>query len=227
MLGLSFYSTKTNLEVITMIKNRYTKISFFLVIVFGIGLFYIGTDGFTAFTAETARVQQLKEDQPNFPEVTLEDSMGKKYSITEFEDKYVFITFLYTSCTTVCPELEYNMKQVYDKLPSGVKGEEIVFLSISFDPERDTPAVLNKYKDFFKSDGETWRMARIPNQDELDSLLKAFGVIVIPDDNGNFAHNSAFYLVDKKGRLADVMDYKKIDEAAQKVAKILENKGEE
>jgi protein SCO1 len=210
-----------------MINNRYTKISFFLVIIFGLGLFYIGTDGFTAFTAETARVQQLKDDKPNFPDVTLEDSMGRKYSISEFEDKYVFITFLYTSCTTVCPELEYNMKQVYDKLPSGVKGEEIVFLSISFDPQRDTPAVLNKYKDFFKSDGETWRMARIPNQAELDSLLKAFGVIVIPDDNGNFAHNSAFYLVDKKGSLIDVMDYKKIDEAAQKVVNILKNNSEE
>jgi protein SCO1 len=194
---------------------------------FGIGLFFIGTDGFTAFTAEKARVQQLKDDKPKFPDVTLEDSMGRKYSISEFEDKYVFITFLYTSCTTVCPELEYNMKQVYDKLPGGVKGEEIVFLSISFDPERDTPEVLNKYKDHFKSDGETWRMARVPNQAELDSLLKAFGVIVIPDEYGNFAHNSAFYLVDKKGSLIDVMDYKKIDEAAQKVASILENKGEE
>ena len=90
-------------------------------------MFFIGTDGFTAFTAETARVQQLKDDKPKFPDVTLEDSMGRKYSISEFEDKYVFITFLYTSCTTVCPELEMNMKQVYDKLPTGVKGEDIVF----------------------------------------------------------------------------------------------------
>jgi protein SCO1/2 len=65
-------------------------------------------------------------------------------------------------------------------------------------------------------------MARIPNQTELDSLLKAFGVIVIRDDNGNFAHNSAFYLVNKKGSLIDVMDYKKINEAAQKVSNILE-----
>ena len=102
-----------------------------------------------------------------------------------------------------------NMSQVYDLLPSKYMGEDIVFLSISFDPTRDDPATLDKYKDYFNSDGETWRMARIPDQAELDSLLKAFGVIVIPDDNGNFAHNSAFYLVDKKGNLIDVMDYTK------------------
>ena len=45
-------------------------------------------------------------------------------------------------------------------------------------------------------------------------MLDAFGVIVIPDDSGNFTHNSAFYLVDPKGKLIEVMDYKKIEEAA-------------
>lgn len=210
-----------------MIKISPNTISLLIVLMFGFILFFIGTDGFSAFTAETARVQKLMDDIPKFPDVTLEDSNGRKYSISEFEDKYVFITFLYTSCTTVCPELEYNMKQVYDKVPSKYMGKDIVFLSISFDPGRDDPATLNKYKDFFKSDGETWRMARIPDQTELDQLLKNFGVIVIPDEYGNFAHNSAFYLVDKKGSLVNVMDYKKIDEAAKSVVNILENGTEE
>jgi protein SCO1 len=185
-------------------------------------LFFIGTDGFRAFTAETARVNQLINDKPKFPDVTLEDSKGRKYSISEFEDKYVFTTFLYTSCTTVCPQLEMNMSKVYDKVPSKYMGKDIVFLSISFDPTRDDPATLDKYKGYFNSDGETWRMARISNKTELDSLLKAFGVIVIPDENGNFAHNSAFYLVDKEGSLVDVLDYKKIDEAVNKLVSILD-----
>ncbi len=115
------------------------------------------------------------------------------------------------------------MAKVYDAIPSKYIGEDIVFLSISFDPARDDPATLEKYRGLFNSDGETWRMARINDQDELDSLLNSFGVIVIPDRNGNFAHNSAFYLVDKKGRLVDVMDYTKIDEAANNVISILEN----
>jgi protein SCO1/2 len=185
-------------------------------------LFFFGTDGFRAFTAETARFNQLINEKPKFPDVTLEDSKGRKYSLSEFEDKYVFITFLYTSCTTVCPQLEMNMSKVYNKVPSKYMGKDIVFLSISFDPTRDDPATLDKYKGYFNSDGETWRMARISNKTELDSLLKAFGVIVIPDENGNFAHNSAFYLVDKEGSLVDVLDYKKIDEAANKLVSILD-----
>lgn len=206
-----------------MIKNRRTTFSTFLVLLFGLALFYIGTDGFSAFTAETARVNQLIEDKPKFPDVTLEDSNGRIYPITDLKDKYVFITFIYTSCSTVCPQLELNMSEVYESLPSKYIGEEIVFLSISFDPNNDDPATLDRYKDYFNSDGETWRMARITDQTELDSLLEAFGVIVIPDGNDNFTHNSAFYLVDKKGYLIDVMDYTKIDEATKKVVMVLEN----
>lgn len=193
-----------------------------IVLSFGTLLFYTGTDGFTAFTAEAARVNHLKAEQPIFPNVTLEDSKGRTYTISEFADQYVFITFLYTSCMTVCPQLEINMAEVYQRIPQRYIGEDISFLSISFDPTRDDPATLEKYRGYFDSDGETWRMARIKDQSELDTLLKQFGVIVIPDENGNFAHNSAFYLVDGKGYLIDVMDYKKTDEAADKVIRILE-----
>jgi protein SCO1 len=213
-------------EVITVINKKNNIFACLLVIIFGFTLFYLGTDGFRAFTSETARVNRLIEVKPRFPNVTFEDSKGRKYSISEFKGKYVFITFLYTSCTTVCPQLEMNMSKVYEKIPSKYLGKEVVFLSISFDPDRDDPTTLEKYRGYFNSDGETWRMARIKNPAELNALLKAFGVIVIPDENGNFAHNSAFYLVDKKGSLVDVLDYKKIDQAAEKLTGILDKEAE-
>lgn len=210
-----------------MIKNRRNILALLIVFIFGFVLFYIGTDGFTAYTAETARVNRLIDNQPKFPVITLEDSLGQQYSISEFKDKYVLITFMYTSCGTVCPQLEKNMGQVYHALPSKYIGKDIIFLSISFDPTRDDPARLNVYKDMFNSDGETWRMARIPDQAELDSLLKKFGVTVIPDGNGNFVHNSAFYLVNKKGILVNVMDYMKPEEATGTILDILKKEEEE
>lgn len=208
------------------LKNR-TALSSLLVLMFGIVLFYIGTDGFQAFTAETARVNQLMDEKPQFPDVALEDNNGRTYSFSEFEGKYVFITFLYTSCGTVCPELEVNMSEVYKRIPEEYIGHDIQFLSISFDPERDDPKTLDTYRKAFGSDGETWRMARIPEQQELDSLLDRFGVIVIPDEYGNFAHNSAFYLVNPKGQLIEVMDYTLIEEAADRVTEILRSRREE
>lgn len=208
-----------------MDKRRRQFLSTLAVLLFGISLFYFGTDGFQAFTAETARVNNLMEEKPVFPEVILQDSEGREYPFTEFAGKYVFITFMYTSCATVCPELEMNMSEVYDLVPNKYIGEDIVFLSISFDPAIDDPTRLDRYKDYFGSDGQTWRMARINDRAQLDRLLKAFGVIVIPDNYGNYAHNTAFYLVDQDGRLVDVMDYKKIEAAANKVIRYLKEEG--
>ncbi|WP_203247101.1 SCO family protein [Sporosarcina beigongshangi] len=206
-----------------MIHKRHNVLATIIVLLFGFVLFYVGTDQFSAFTAETARVNKLVEEKPQFPDVTFEDSKGRTYSIDEFKGKYVFITFIYSMCTTVCIDLEMNMDQVYDLIPKEYIGKDIQFLSISFDPERDDPERLDIYKNLFtNSDGELWRMARIKDQKELQFLLDEFGVIVIPDEYGNFAHNSAFYLVDRQGTLAEVLDYKKIEEAANAVIKILD-----
>lgn len=204
------------------------KKSILIMLLFGIVLFFVGTDGFQAFTAETARTIKLKNEQPQFPPVTLEDSKQNVYTFSEFEGKYVMMTFIYTACSDVCPEMERNLAEVYEQIPEEYIGKDIMFLSISFDPERDTPEILDKYRVVFDSDGETWRMARINDENELQDLLDRFGVIVIPDGNGHFVHNSAFYLVDPEGYLIDVMDYQEIDAAAEKVTSILqENVGDE
>lgn len=208
----------------TMNDKKYSRIASITILVFGTLLFFVATDGFQAFTVEQARVNELIEERPLFPEVTLEDSKGRTYPFSEFQGKYVMLTFIYTACTDVCPELEMNLAQVYQAIPKHYIGEDIVFLSISFDPERDDPETLTKYQDYFASDGETWRMARVTDEKELNRLLDEFGVIVIPDGYGNFQHNSAFYLVDPNGVLIDVMDYTKIEEASRKVLKVLEER---
>ncbi|MCF3944351.1 SCO family protein [Oceanobacillus alkalisoli] len=161
------------------------------------------------------------EEQPVFPEVTLEDSKERVYPFSEFAGKYVMLTFIYTACTDVCPELEMNLAQVYNSISEEYVGEDIVFMSISLDPEQDDPDTLEKYRAYFGSDGETWRMARITDEMELNALLDDFGVIVIPDGYGHFQHNSAFYLVDPNGILIEVMDYIEIGTASDNLLSIL------
>src|SRR5699024_1268020 len=104
-------------EVIMMWRYR-RIIAIVLVLVFGVGLFYFGTDGFRAFTAETARVNALVEEQPVLPDVVLEDSKYREYDFSEFAGKYVMMTFVYTRCTTVCPQLEMNLQEVYEAIPA-------------------------------------------------------------------------------------------------------------
>jgi len=191
------------------------------VILFGLGLFTAGTDGFRAYTAEAARIVKLNDENPDFPKITMQDHTGRTFTLSELSGKYVLMTFIYTSCGTVCPQIEMNLSEVYHRLPQEAIGQEIVFLSVSFDPDRDTPEMLEAYRQYFVQDPDDWRLARVPDRGELNKLLDAFGVIVIPGTNGDFAHNGAFYLIDRGGRLAEIMDYTKVDQAVAKVERRL------
>ncbi|QGH35475.1 redoxin domain-containing protein [Gracilibacillus salitolerans] len=202
--------------------TNHERVASVVVILFGFVVFFIGTDGFQAFTTEQARTNQLIKEQPQIPNVLLEDSKSRTYTVEDLQqDKYLFITFMYTNCATVCPQLERNMQEVYQQLPSSIVKEDIQFLSISFDPEHDDPETLEKYRTYFDSDGETWRMARINDQQALDDLLNQLGVVVIPDDYGNFQHNTAFYFVDRDGYLVNVMDYTEIDQAVEQITSVI------
>lgn len=192
-----------------------------IVVIFGILLFAVGTSGFRAYTAEAARIIKLNSKQPDFPDITLQDSTGRYFKLTELSDKYVLMTFIYTSCGTVCPQIEMNMAEIYDQLPQEMIGRDLIFLSVSFDPDRDTPDVLEKYRHYFSEDPDNWRMARVPDRGEMNTLLSKFGVIVIPGDNGDYAHNGAFYLVNPEGRLVEIMDYMKVDRVIDKIKRHL------
>ncbi|PWU67622.1 SCO family protein [Gracilibacillus dipsosauri] len=219
-------SDSENQEANYIVKSKNT-FSYVIVLIVCFLIYFLGTDGFRAFTAETARVNQLKDQQPKLPEVMLEDHLNRVYGFDQFEGKYLFITFFYASCSSICIELEGNMAKVYEAIPKTYLGKDIVFLSITFDPTRDLPARLKSYHDYFTDEHDSWRMARINNHEEQERLLERLGVIVIPDDQGNFAHNSAFYLIDQHGELLDVLDYKNVEQAIQKVKHILNSEGGE
>src|SRR5699024_12454859 len=111
-------------------KHIHQMLSLTVVILFGLISFYTGTNGFTAFTAETARTNKLITDQPIVPDVILEDSLENEFHFSDLQGKYVFITFFYTNCSTVCSQLEMNVKEVYNKVSETQSKESDVFLSI-------------------------------------------------------------------------------------------------
>ena len=70
-------------------------------------------------------------------------------SLRDFRGKVVAVTFIFASCTDSCPLLTDNMARVQDKLGSAF-GPKVAFVSITVDPERDTPEVLRQYAREFR-----------------------------------------------------------------------------
>ena len=114
--------------------------------------------------------------------------------------------FFYTSCPAICGILASQFQAALDDLVERPRDREILLLSVSFDPDRDTVTELADYAARLGDDGRIWRIARVNNPGELRGLLDAFGVVVLPDGVGGFVHNAAIYLIDAEGRLAGVYD---------------------
>ena len=87
--------------------------------------------------------QQLPKIAPA-PDFMLTSQDGARVTLTDFRGKVVAVTFIYTSCTSTCPVLTPMMSFVQDQLGRDF-GRNIVFVSITVDPERDTPQVLKEY----------------------------------------------------------------------------------
>lgn len=192
-----------------------------LVTSLGTWVFWWGTDGFTAFTAETARrVEILRSPRP-LPDVSFEDQDGKIFSLRDYQGKLIAVDFIYTRCTTLCRSMGMIFKQIRDLIPPESLGRDFMLLSISFDPEHDDPASMKEYGETYDADGTIWRIARVTDRAQLRSLLDAFGIVVIPDEFGGFEHNTALHLVGRDGRLMLISDIDKAVPFAEAVAAAL------
>lgn len=192
-----------------------------LAVSLGTWVFWWGTDGFTAFTAETARRVEIMRSPRPLPEVTLEDQDGNIFSLQDYQGKLLAVDFIFTRCTTLCRSMGMIFKQIRDQIPQESLGRDFSLISISFDPEHDDPANLKKYGETYGADGKIWRIARVSDKAQLNSLLDAFGIVVIPDEFGGFEHNAALHLVGRDGRLRLISDIDKAVPFAEQVVALL------
>jgi protein SCO1/2 len=90
------------------------------------------------------------------PDVTLVDEAGRPVRLRELlaADEPVMLNFIFTTCTAICPV----MSRIFARVPAelGAEAGRVRLISISIDPEHDTPRQLRAYADRFGA-GERWR----------------------------------------------------------------------
>ncbi|HUX30254.1 MAG TPA: SCO family protein [Thiobacillus sp.] len=177
-----------------------------------------GTDGLSAFTAETARRIDILRSPRRLPAVVLEDQDGRAFHLQDYRGRLLAVEFIYTHCATLCRSQGMVFKQIRDGVPRQALGSEFALISISFDPDRDDLTSLKAYGQTYGADGTYWRIARVRRAADLKLLLDAFGVVVIPDGLGGFEHNAAIHLIGRDGRLAQISDLDQPALFARKIA---------
>ena len=108
------------------------------------------------------------------PDFTLTDHNGDEVSLSDFEGKVVVVAFTYTHCPDICPVIESNMKYMKEELGDSY-GEDVVYLSITIDPLRDTQEVL---ADYVNDNGYDWPHLTSTDLTMIQEVWSGWGIAV-------------------------------------------------
>lgn len=152
----------------------------------------------------------LKDDAPftmsqPAPSFALTDVDGNAVSLESTNGKARIVYFYFASCPDVCPPTTFLLAQVQDMLrEKGELGTEVELISITFDPETDTPEVIKDFAERTSAEMEGWSFLRGENKEEMIELARNFGVAVIYDEkNETFYHNNVISIVDADGNIRE------------------------
>jgi protein SCO1 len=134
--------------------------------------------------------------------------------ITEatFKDKIYIADFFFTTCPGICPKMSAQMHYVEERLKDF---PEVLFLSHTVDPEKDSVEALAKYAELVHANTKRWHFVtgkkeEIYKQAFYGYLLNADEDILAP---GGFLHSEMFVLVDKRGHIRGFYDGTSVDQA--------------
>jgi protein SCO1/2 len=142
---------------------------------------------------------------------TLVSDEGKDVTQDDFADKPKVMFFGFTYCPDICPTTLYEMADYIERL--GPRAQNLHYMFITVDPERDTPEVLRGYVDDFSP--HITGLTGTPLQ--ISNMLKAYRVYAkkVPmNDTYLMDHTATVYLMDKNNKLVGTIAYGEDDETA-------------
>lgn len=106
-------------------------------------------------------------------ELVNQDGETVRFFDDVLKNKVVVINFIFTNCEGACPLITHKLTLVRDKL-EGFIGKQIRFVSLSLDPQRDSPAALKKFAKTQNADHEGW-VFLTGEPDHLDTIIRKLG----------------------------------------------------
>jgi protein SCO1 len=133
------------------------------------------------------------------PPFTLTSQDGKQLALADLRGKVLAVTFIYTGCPDICPLVTQKMVDVQNAL--GAKfGTKIAFVSITLDPEHDTPAVLKDYAQSWGAKPNGW-MFLTGSPAAIRDVTHRYGVYFAKKKDGSVDHTQLTTLVDADGQM--------------------------
>lgn len=163
-------------------------------------------------------------DYGSLPPFELLDSAGRPAGLDDLAGRPWIADFIFTRCVAVCPMMSLRMAELDRELPA-----EVALVSITVDPEHDTPEVLARYAERLEA-SERWSFLTGEPAAIYELSLDGFHLAVDPDpppemasDEMPILHSARFALVDAHGRIRgyyDSMDRAEMERLARDAARL-------
>src|SRR5215475_897064 len=147
----------------------------------------------------TERDARLKEGD-GLPTFSLTNQNGERISLDTFRGQPFVLTFVFTRCPVpnFCPRMSNNFEELQAAIKAGSGTLATTrLLSVTLDPDYDTPKVLSDYAAFHQAEPKIWSFAT-GDEKEIDSLTRAFSVYR-QTEGGTISHGLATALVNPNG----------------------------
>ena len=140
------------------------------------------------------------------PDFELVAANGKPFSLADVTGHVWVADFIFTHCAGTCPVMSVQMARVDQQLASKLGPTPPVRLvSISVDPERDTPAVLADYARKFEA-SERWNFLTGAKETIMELAAKGFKLASGEEPSNEIVHSSKLVLVDRQNRVRGFYD---------------------
>ncbi len=138
------------------------------------------------------------------PSFELTDQTGAQFSSDDLAGKIWIVNFIFTRCKATCPAQSAGMLSLQNELSQSVAGSSVQLVSITVDPEHDTPQVLQQYGDEVGADHATWKFLS-GDRDKIWKLSTEGFRLPVSDGGaegqGAIMHDSKCALVDRAGNI--------------------------
>ena len=153
------------------------------------------------------RATALLQPGDTVPDGAFVDQDGRRKTFQSFRGSSVVLTFIYTRCPlpTFCPMMDRHFVTIQEHMKTDPALKHVHLVTVSFDPVRDTPAVLRKHAKELDADLAHWTFLT-GDLKAVSTFASRFGISVVrnPNDDRDITHNLRTAVIAADGTLMKV-----------------------
>ncbi len=163
-------------------------------------LLFLTLMGFSFIAGSESLKKELPDDSIYQVKSKWIDQDGKPFQLSNLAGKPVAISMIYLTCRFSCPVTVAHMKDLEKMLNPKLK-EDMQFVLVSFDSDRDTPEMMRKFAEKNKLSIPKWRFITSKNEQDIREISSLIDFKYKKTADGEFEHSFGIVALDSKGRI--------------------------